>query len=463
MKMHSESAGGGVVVAEMVGLAQMLEARERRAWRQNTLLAQYGLPVVSFTMNIAGPVKNSPLIRRGFGAGRRLLMSQLALDRLPVCFAEETDEPTGCEGLYVVDAAAAALKRIACGIEEHAPLGRLFDLDVLAPDGTKLERPAPRRCLVCGRPARECARSRTHSVEELQAATHALLAETFRQQDAEAAAALAVRALLYEVCVTPKPGLVDRANTGSHRDMDIYTFMNSASALWPYFARCVRAGQDTADRPAPETLAALRWPGRLAESAMQGAAGGVNTHKGAIFSVGLACAALGRLEREQWSRPEKISEQIAAMAAGLAAREFAGLAQKDAARATAGQRFYLDYGITGVRGEAERGFSAVLEYGLPALEKGLAGGKSKDEAGAAALLTLLAHTVDTNMIARGGIDKYRQKNRQLWRLLDESPYPERCALEALDREYIKENLSPGGSADLLALCWLLHFLKEEEV
>lgn len=442
----------------MVELSQMLEARDRRAQRQNALLERYRLPVVSFTMNIAGPVKNSPTIRRGFQTGRELLMGQLALVNAPVCFSEEVDEITGCEGLYVVDAAPDTLKAITRGIEDHTPLGRLLDLDVLTPDGSKLERPAPRRCLICGKPAKECARSRAHTVQELQAAAHDILADTFREQDAEAVASLAVRALLYEVCTTPKPGLVDRDNNGSHKDMNIFTFMNSAAALWPYFAQCARVGHDTAARPAPETFAALRWPGKLAERAMLSATGGVNTHKGAIFSMGLACAALGRLDREYWSRPELVLGQVSAMVKGTVERELAGITQETAA--TAGQRFYLDYGITGIRGEAEAGFPTILEHGLPTLESGLRQGKSLDEAGAAAMLAILAHTVDTNMIARGGMEAYRQRSEQVRELLAGNAYPERAIVQALDREFIWANLSPGGSADLLALCYLFHFLKE---
>lgn len=445
-------------MAGTVELSQMLEARERRVRQQEALLERHGLPVVSFTMNIAGPVKNSPLIRRGFQLGRELLMGQLARCKLSVRFAAESDELTGCEGLYVVETAPEFLKSLTCEIEEHTPLGRLFDMDVLALSGVKLERPVPRRCLICGKPAKECARSRSHTVEELQTVTHDILLDAVRTHDAETAASLAVRALLYEVCTTPKPGLVDRVNSGSHSDMDIFTFMNSAAALWPYFAQCAKAGQQTAGHPPLETLAALRWPGKLAESAMLSATEGVNTHKGAIFSMGLACAALGRLEWENWKRPELILAQIAAMAEGMVERELAGLTHETAA--TAGQRFYLCYGVTGIRGQAETGFPVVLEYGLPILENGLAQGKSIDEAGGAAMLAMLAHTVDTNMIARGGLDLQQTKSAALRQLLTETSYPDADCVAALDQEYVAEHLSPGGSADLLALCYLLHFLKE---
>ncbi len=452
------AAEAGTRMEHVVELRDMLEARERRAQRQQALLKRFGRPLVSYTMNIAGPVKNSDLIRRGFALGRELLLGQLELLSSPCIFREELDEPTGCEGLYVVDMRPEALKELTCSLEEDTELGRLFDMDVLTPDGRVLERAEPRRCLICGRPAKVCARSRAHSIPELQGRTWTLLEESLNRRDAETAASLAVRSLLYEVCITPKPGLVDRANTGSHRDMDVFSFMSSASALWPYFFRCVQIGRKTAAKPAPETLAALRRPGKLAECDMYAAAGGANTHKGAVYSMGLVCGALGRLDRREWNRPERVLSQASAMAAGTVGRELAGLTE-EAAR-TAGQRLYLLHGITGVRGQAEAGFPSVLAHGLPVLEEGLAQGRSMDETGGGALLALLTHTVDTNMVARGGMDVYRETAAALTRLLADEAYPGREMMERLDRAFIAKNLSPGGSADLLALCCFLHFLRE---
>ena len=111
--------------------------------------------------------------------------------------------------------------------------------------------------------------------------------------------------------MTPKPGLVDRLNCGSHRDMDMYSFLASAASLYPYFEACVKTGRETADRPAPETFAALRFPGKLAEAGMRKATGGVNTHKGAIFTLGLLCGALGRLDRGRWTEPETLLAEVA--------------------------------------------------------------------------------------------------------------------------------------------------------
>ena len=444
-----------------VTLLEMLEARERRALRQQALLAQYGRTMVCFTMNIAGPVKNSSLIRRGYALGKKRLRQQLRLAGIGVAYFEEIQEKTGNEAIFLLDAAPLAVKQVTVEIEDHAPIGRLFDMDVLCPDGRKVDRQElgreGRKCLICGGMAQACARSRTHAVPELQEKTRKILEGALLREDCQTAARLASQALLYEVAATPKPGLVDRENSGSHRDMDFFTFQASVAALYPYFYQCVNIGRQTAD--AKETFRRLRLPGKLAEGEMLHATAGVNTHKGAIFSMGILCGALGRLERQQWRNPEVILAECAAMTEGLVSRDYGNLTPETAK--TAGQKLYLQYGITGVRGQAEAGFPAVLNVGLPKLEAALAAGKTINEAGCAALLAMLADTVDTNMIHRGGYALAKETSENLKILLKKEPLPTKETLEALDAEFMRRNLSPGGTADLLALVYLLHFLKEE--
>ncbi|MDO5336354.1 MAG: triphosphoribosyl-dephospho-CoA synthase CitG [Eubacteriales bacterium] len=319
---------------------------------------------------------------------------------------------------------------------------------------------SPRRCLVCGRPAKECARSRTHSVEDLQNCTKQILVNAIEEADVRDTARLAVRALLYEVCTTPKPGLVDRSNSGSHKDMDIFTFMDSACALFPYFESCTRIGRQTSGLPAAETFLRLRPAGKKAEADMFSATKGINTHKGAIFSVGILCAALGRLPRDQWRMPERILKECAAMTQGLTASDFAGLTEETAV--TTGQKLYLHYQITGIRGQVEAGFPAVQYTGLPILKEGLARGLSINDAGCAALLALMASATDTNLIARSDVVTQQKTVENIKEVLARTPYPDKQILEQLDRNFIEKNLSPGGSADLLAICYFLYFLESEE-
>lgn len=275
--------------------------------------------------------------------------------------------------------------------------------------------------------------------------------------DTKIAASLACRALLYEVCTTPKPGLVDRANSGSHRDMDIFTFMNSASALWPYFETCTRIGKETASLPAAETFSRIRREGQTAEKNMLSATKGINTHKGAIFSVGILCASLGRLPAEQWKCSDYILDECASMTKGIVSSDFAGLTEENAV--TVGQKLYLHYNITGVRGQMEAGLPAVRYAGLPTLKEGIARGLSINDAGCAALLSLMCAATDTNMIARSNLSTQQETVAQIRKLLERSPYPDPQTLEQLDRMFIEKNLSPGGSADLLAICYLLYFLQ----
>lgn len=438
-----------------VTLQELLDAREQRAERQRKWGETYGQTLVVLTMNIAGPVKRTALIEEGFSLGSRLLRKRLG-DRL--WHWEEYRRDTGCEGFYAVALPAEKVKAVTVELEENHPVGRLWDMDVLKPDGTKLERNAPRTCLICGKPGAACARSRAHTVEQMRERTNEIL-KTVLQQQQERAAALAVRSLLYEVCVTPKPGLVDREGAGSHKDMDIYRFMDSISVLSPYFSQCVAIGQQTRENAPDDTLNALRKPGSRTEGEMLSATGGVNTHKGAIFTMGILCGALGRLSQAEWSSPERVLKEAAAMTKGLTERELSGLSEDKAK--TAGQQLFLQHGITGIRGEIEAGLPGVLNNGLPTLEKALQNGYGWDEAGGAALLALIAHTPDTNLMKRGGVEGQKAAAKEAAELLAAEPVPSGKTLRELDRSYREKNLSPGGCADLLAVCLFLHFLREE--
>lgn len=439
---------------------EMLGAREARANRQQELLDSLGCPVISFTMNIPGPVKNGPVIRRAFREGLFRLDAALDAAGLGVVSREEIDLSTGCEALWAVSGPGRTIKELCAAIEDRDPLGRLFDLDVLDPERGGWSREdlglPPRRCLVCGREGKGCASRRLHTVEELRHRTGAILRDFFARRDREALAGQAARALMYEVCTTPKPGLVDRANCGSHKDMDLFTFLDSTASLLPYWDRAVSIGQESAACPPEETFRHLREAGAEAERAMFHATGGVNTHKGMIFSMGCLLGAAGRL----WT-PEgpcrsavRLLEECARMSAPAAEAAFSALTPKTAR--TFGARLYLETGLRGIRGEVAGGFPSVLQIGLPTLRALLERGISLERAGVTVLLALMAGTEDTNLIARGGPEGQRWAAAQAGELLSQSPLPALEAVEALDREMIQRNLSPGGCADLLAITYFLH-------
>lgn len=269
---------------------------------------------------------------------------------------------------------------------------------------------------------------------------------------------LVADALLVEVHATPKPGLVDLRNTGAHRDMTVDTFFASAAALRPQMGAFFTAGAASLHLPVDAVHEVLRPIGRTCEAAMFAATNGVNTHKGSIFAFGLLLGAAGRV----WARtrrlcPTPICAEVAAMCEGLVERELT----RPGTPKTAGERLYRAHGLTGARGEAASGYATVRLGSLPVFERALTTGRGIDGALRATFLHLLAHNHDTNIAARGGIDSLAWAQTEARRLIaaggaDLPDFVER--LEALDDAFIARNLSPGGSADLLAITWMLHCL-----
>jgi len=440
-----------------VTLAQMLEARENRALEQQRLLQKYGKPIVCFSMNIPGPVKDTPLIRRGFQYGCDALSCRLPKTR--VLYSASRCAVTGCEAMYAVDMDPVSLKKLTTAIEDGTELGRLFDMDVLDRDGSKLDRElvggGSRNCIVCGAAGRGCASRRSHTVPQLQEAVGKILREHFAREDAKRVGALAVQSLLDEVCTTPKPGLVDRRNSGSHRDMDIFTFTASAAALSPYFLSCAEIGIQTASASPEETFHLLRAAGLRAEQDMYRATKGVNTHKGAIFTMGILCGAAGRLwdPGKNWD-PETLLQEVSAMTKEAMAEDL-----RQGREDTAGQRLYARQGISGIRGEAARGLPSVEKIGLPVYRGCLAKGLDRNMAGAVTLLHLIAKVEDTNMLSRGGNQGAAEGAAWAQALIEGGQIPTAGQMEELDDRFIRRNLSPGGCADLLAAVYFVEGLK----
>lgn len=264
---------------------------------------------------------------------------------------------------------------------------------------------------------------------------------------------LALEAMLVEVSVTPKPGLVDRNNSGAHSDMGFFTFLKSAASLRSCFEEFAEAGFVGGARgiaPA-DVFPVLREIGIRAEREMFAATGGINTHKGEIFSLGVVSASAGYIVgagRELTAG--RILELSGEICAGLCEKDFAGVQEK--AQPTKGERVYMQYGIAGIRGEAERGYPAVRDCGLPALRGYLAEGISTNDALAMTLVRIMAVNLDTNIISRHDYGTLREVMSLAGKVSGIGD------IYRLDDEFISRNISPSGSADLLAVTYLVHSL-----
>lgn len=272
---------------------------------------------------------------------------------------------------------------------------------------------------------------------------------------------LAYHAMLVEVHLTPKPGLVDLLNNGAHDDMDVRLFERSAEAIRPYIMEFLQAGFAHRTQTADDLLTPLRPIGIAAEQAMFKATGGVNTHKGMIFSLGLICGAVGWLKGKGLAVDSlHISHTIKRCCALLVIKE---LKQPTHRPTTHGEKLFHEYGLTGARGEAASGLATITEHSLPALQAALEQGHSTEQALWQTLLVLMAYNPDTNVVSRGGMHGLRFVQNAAHDLLERGG----CewdglenALIELDKRFTERRLSPGGSADLLAMTWLLAQLND---
>lgn len=456
---------------ENVTVVDMMNAREARCMTQRTLLARYpGAVLVCLTMNIAGPVKNTVEIRRAFAWGRARIAAVLAAHR--VLFDAQISEKTGPEAVFVVSGGAREIKRRLCQVEDGTAMGRLLDIDVIDVSGEKISRtdiglPA-RRCLLCSGDAPVCARSRAHSAQELFDRANEIIRAHFEDDYARRAAQQAQRALLTEAAITPKPGLVDRANAGAHEDMDVFTFIDSACALRDYFESCARTGLAYRGGNAAACFDALRAAGLLAEQAMYAATGGVNTHKGAVFSLGIYCAALGMGYDGEGSDAEQAFERCAQMTRARMEEELERIRTGEAQ--TFGEKLYRQSGVGGVRAEAAQGFPCVRYTALPRLRACLDAGLPINDAGLCALVSLMAAVEDTNVVRRGGEEAAHTLKAASHALdgaigaalaggrIREEMDGVRARLARWDEAMSAARVSPGGCADMLALALLAHFM-----
>lgn len=303
-----------------------------------------------------------------------------------------------------------------------------------------------------------------------------------QRRHAHAIACLAVRSLHVELCLYPKPGLVSLVDTGSHDDMDATTFMRSLFSLRHYFRRICLAG--TRDAP----FAQLKRLGVEAEAAMLTATGGINTHRGAIFSLGLICAATGRAWAQRLTpEPDALRATLLRRWGAELADHAGACAQMDATTpaqpirpghghgqghghdnpapapawrtASNGLRVAALHAASGAREEGARGLPSVFDIGMPALQATLARGGGLHHARIDALFALMAHISDTNTYHRGGPQgalAVRAAARRFIALGGTANPQWRTEAEASHRRFVAQRLSPGGAADLLAATCLVH-------
>ena len=280
-----------------------------------------------------------------------------------------------------------------------------------------------------------------------------------KSSEAEFLAIAAYESSVREVMTAPKPGLVDSEGSGCHDDMDCALFLKSARALAPFWIRQARAGLE--GTPPELAMERLRSTGVEMERAMAQATDGVNTHKGLVYLMSLLLYGAGFALFSGAPRSAEAAAQFAALAVrGVVERELDALLAEPPRRAlTNGERLYVEHGVTGVRGEAERGFPSVINAGLPSLRRALESGASFNDAGLAALLPIMLVCEDSNVMHRAGYEYWRDEYLVLAAAAlrrFRAPSWNRAPLYELERKFMERRVSPGGAADLLSCTYFLH-------
>ncbi|MCI5642493.1 MAG: triphosphoribosyl-dephospho-CoA synthase [Peptoniphilus sp.] len=264
-------------------------------------------------------------------------------------------------------------------------------------------------------------------------------------------ARLSTYALIYEVSLSPKPGLVTLLDTGAHVDMDYIDFLNSALVLHDYFKIAYELGEKSSGEDYDE----LRKFGIIYEKKMKDATHGANTHKGIIFSLGLMVYATAiEIKRKNFSY-EKVISRVSYLNRGIT-RE---LNKKTAT--SHGEENYKKYGVKGIREEAEEGFSKAL-MGLKFLkeaEKSV----NFDYALTGTLYYYMSFIEDSNIIKRGGLEGLKFLKESANYVLTNKLYKTSCGMmeiEKVNKEFKRRNLSPGGCADFLILTLYFYLLED---
>lgn len=241
--------------------------------------------------------------------------------------------------------------------------------------------------------------------------------------------------------------------------MSFFTFMKSAASLNSCFEDFAQAGVIAGQEKLLPVLLfpELRRIGIIAENEMFRATQGINTHKGEIFSLGVLSASAGYLAgMNAQINSDSVMTLAGQICEGLCDKDFAEARNKPRDSLTKGEKIFIDYGITGIRGEAESGYESVKNIALPALRKYLAEGENLNDALAKTLIHLIAFAHDTNIISRHDLNIAKKVMNEAAKILENGTDID--SIIELDKNFIQRNISPGGSGDLLAVTYYLYEL-----
>ena len=393
---------------------QILVCREKKANLIQTYIKDY--QVITLKANIVGENKN---MKEAY-----ILLSYF--DKLiPNTYVDKhiLDDLDGPLVIYLFKE-EKSLKEEMVFLEQNNPLGRFVDIDVYFKDFKSLNRPNLRKCYLCDNPAFVCGRNKTHTVDEL----NNYLKQSVEDFLLRIINELCNESMLTELNLHPKFGLVTPYTNGSHKDMDYNLMVKAKNSILPYFSSMFKEGYNSNNLT--EIFQNIRKIGIEAENNMFLETNAINAYKGLIFALGLAVTSVAinfncLKEKRNWSK------NIALMTSGITK-------ELENGNETFGKHAYQKYNIKGAREQAELGFSIVNEV---VNQYRLDNNKSLLKA----LCYIIYNIDDTVLLKRCNDINYYYQVKQKFKDLKY----DKDSIENLNEYCINNNLSFGGSADLL--------------
>ncbi|OIP82784.1 MAG: hypothetical protein AUK44_06865 [Porphyromonadaceae bacterium CG2_30_38_12] len=450
-------------------LYRILYAKEKRSAQREQFKKQ-GLPMLSLTLNIPGYPKSTDFTNRFFDIVLQDLIIFLLAHKVSLVENSAIDvlDEAGrffIAGLQATDKQLPDIKILTESFENQFPVARVLDVDVFSSHAEPVSSGIEKKCFLCeNKSAISCMRDKTHTSEELRLFIFEKIKDFLSEKQncdiVSKLSEIAIKSILLEVSVSPKPGLVDFFSSGSHQDMNYYTFLHSVAALASFMkdfalAGCVFEGN------LKVALPNIRAIGLKAERAMYKATDGVNTHKGIIFLMGISLFTSAYTLKKMGTFHElNLVENMQRICANLVENE---LIQSVANEPTHGQIAFEKYGMkaAGARLQAEQGFPIAFQAIVPLLKQhrfsDLSPDKTKtDNVLKLALVHIMQTIDDTNILYRKEEATANQLKTLALEVLRESKsYQELCQFCAT------ENISPGGAADLLSISLFFYFVEKE--
>ncbi len=448
-------------------LILILDAKEKRTALKIDFAGK-GLNSLTLTLNIPGIPKTNELISNFFKDSINELKKHLIANRVKVLFNSEIITSDNAGDFYLVpfednNIDIKEIKTITENFEKEHLLGRLIDIDIFCRTAGHISSGTEKLCYFCGEhSAISCMRNRRHSYLEMRVKIFSDIEKYLEQKKAGEFArkisALALRSILYEVSLSPKPGLVDFSSSGAHNDMNYYSFLNSSSVLPDYFKAFCLLGFQFSDNLG-KALPHIRKIGLEAEEAMLISTQGANTQKGVIFLFGVSLFTYSYL----FANKKPLSENnfrntIKKICKNIVENE---LSASKNTNNTHGEKVFIKFGNAGIRYEAENAFPVIFETAIPFFSSKLKINSYKNQEEITehlktALLKIMSVNNDSNILYRSNLKTLEEVKK----LAQESINNHRI-YEKLCKYCLKHNISPGGSADLLALSLFIHFVSNE--